>query len=645
MGDYSRDTFKQTNTLYQFLTGEAVADPRHYVGVRLQQGVPLIDADWNELEDIRNLELRAVLGMFIGNGVPTQSAGFGVSETAPANDFAIGPGIALVQGLIVMNLGLTTYSTQPNAAGLPALTTPGGGTDRTDTVYLDIWHEEVRASGSTLADERLVNLQIGVESAARIARRWVVRVREGAADLTGLPVPPRHQFWPLALLRRRAGVAAIREAMITDLRRPGLTVSDYLKAPIFMRRGLEVLDVQRFVQMVKGLRTVLFTRLSSNLLPFQTGAPDAQRKESLIFMSLQDLSALARLGERQATAHNLDNADALEFMREFYDGQSAWVDLLESIGNEGGVAQAFVNGYRQRLDNSPPVPLIKGLKPALDQNDLLAAVIAQEELNLWLTAPTGELPEGSVDALYQSVIPVENLTAGASYDFTYRIAANFTTPQANEDFQVQVTLPAAFGTANANPPTLTFAPPEQEAEVVVTVVPSGATTTADLDVSVFAVRNATLRSPQPPITLTLGSPPPVAAFFFYAGVRFNEDGQLEIPQNHLTRAQGRNILFRLQNDSATATRSYQVTGQIVPNVGDTTGWSPLTPTALPTIVLAPSTANDVNVRVDGPKSPALPAPVGTTGNIIAVATLTLENGVAPTDPPAPISITVPFIVV
>ena len=37
MGNFSRDTF----------------DPnKNYVGVRLQQGVPLVDADWNELNDI-----------------------------------------------------------------------------------------------------------------------------------------------------------------------------------------------------------------------------------------------------------------------------------------------------------------------------------------------------------------------------------------------------------------------------------------------------------------------------------------------------------------------------------------------------------------------------------------------------------------
>src|SRR4051812_30687983 len=100
MGDYSRNTYSLTNAVHQLLTGQAVTDPRHYVGVRLQQGVPVLDADWNELEDIRNMELRAVLRYFIGNGVPASNAGFAISESGVANDFAIGPGVALFDGML-----------------------------------------------------------------------------------------------------------------------------------------------------------------------------------------------------------------------------------------------------------------------------------------------------------------------------------------------------------------------------------------------------------------------------------------------------------------------------------------------------------------------------------------------------------------
>ena len=61
MGNFSKDTFDKL---------------KHYVGVRLQQGVPLVDADWNEQEDIRRYELQAFLKWFVGNGVPEGNDGF-----------------------------------------------------------------------------------------------------------------------------------------------------------------------------------------------------------------------------------------------------------------------------------------------------------------------------------------------------------------------------------------------------------------------------------------------------------------------------------------------------------------------------------------------------------------------------------------
>src|SRR3954469_23422188 len=67
MGSFSRDTFNRL---------------KHYVGVRLQQGVPLIDADWNELEDIRKFELQAFLKWFVGDGVPAGNDGFRITALA-----------------------------------------------------------------------------------------------------------------------------------------------------------------------------------------------------------------------------------------------------------------------------------------------------------------------------------------------------------------------------------------------------------------------------------------------------------------------------------------------------------------------------------------------------------------------------------
>ena len=65
-----------------------------YVGVRLQQGVPIVDADWNELEDIRKFELRAFLKWFVGDGVPDDRDAFRIEGTGAANDFTIRSGVS-----------------------------------------------------------------------------------------------------------------------------------------------------------------------------------------------------------------------------------------------------------------------------------------------------------------------------------------------------------------------------------------------------------------------------------------------------------------------------------------------------------------------------------------------------------------------
>ncbi|MFJ4783907.1 DUF6519 domain-containing protein [Streptomyces sp. NPDC088794] len=67
MGDFSRSTFDRV---------------KHYVGIRLQQGVPLVDADWNELEDIRRFEVEAFLKWFVGDGVPAGNDGFRIVAAA-----------------------------------------------------------------------------------------------------------------------------------------------------------------------------------------------------------------------------------------------------------------------------------------------------------------------------------------------------------------------------------------------------------------------------------------------------------------------------------------------------------------------------------------------------------------------------------
>ncbi len=233
MGNFSRNTFNKL---------------KHYVGVRLQQGVPIVDADWNELEDIRRYELQAFLKWFVGNGVPKGNDGFRILPVAAGNDFTIkggdgtadGAGRCLVEGWDVINERNLNYKAQRlfnNAAlaakwgvhSLPPLTTPGA--DRTDKVFLDLWEREVGAEEDTY----LVNPAIGIETCVRRKREWVVRVAEGVSPP---PLFPGHAFYPLASLSRKRGEAVISADAITDLRQTGINTAS-LEAEIADARGMK----------------------------------------------------------------------------------------------------------------------------------------------------------------------------------------------------------------------------------------------------------------------------------------------------------------------------------------------------------------------------------------------------------------------
>ncbi len=222
-----------------------------YVNVRLQQGVPIVDADWNELDDIRKFELRAFLKWYVGDGIPAGNDGFRIAGGLD-NDFTVtagappaGPGVTpadavlriagrlIVDGLDVIILEDLNYTAQPLHAAQPgaaalaaklgvpvvaALTTPGP--PQTLVAYLDIWERLVTGDEAPA----LVHPGLGVESCARMRREWVVRVRAG----TLVPVPgdtdylAGHLYYPLATVNRRAGVATIADTDLVDRRGRGL---------------------------------------------------------------------------------------------------------------------------------------------------------------------------------------------------------------------------------------------------------------------------------------------------------------------------------------------------------------------------------------------------------------------------------------
>ncbi len=225
MGNISRDTFDRI---------------KHYVNVRLQQGVPVVDSDWNEAQDIRKDEIETFLKWFVGDGVPFGDNGFAI--VAEGNDFSIADGLCLVKGRIAVNDWTKDenhdeplrYSSQPltdealasiwGVDPLPPLTPPESSA--TDTVYLDVWEREVNA----VEDPEIVNEVIGIETCVRTKREWAVRIWRESGELPEIRKDQEgreHYFYPLATLNwEGAGIGTI-----TDLRRTRLTLAEKMDQP------------------------------------------------------------------------------------------------------------------------------------------------------------------------------------------------------------------------------------------------------------------------------------------------------------------------------------------------------------------------------------------------------------------------------
>ncbi len=213
-------------------------DPsKNYVAVRLQRGVPLVDADWNELNDVIRQEVYEGLSTIFSDGVPPgkdlsfqlflEGSGLYPIDHPGPNDFYVNLGPALVGGRPLNRptyrygrRNFIRYTNQPwcNAQRaaqdgvdvISALTTPNN--DRTDLVYLDVWEREVDST----EDNDLINPAIGLETCVRFKREIAIRVAEGATKLPNHP--EHHRFMPLALLKRQAKQARIENDQIHDIR-------------------------------------------------------------------------------------------------------------------------------------------------------------------------------------------------------------------------------------------------------------------------------------------------------------------------------------------------------------------------------------------------------------------------------------------
>src|SRR5262245_5309526 len=210
MGNFSKDPFDELRRSRE----------QGYVGLHVEQGVPLLDRDLNLLADLVSHTVREILDRHLGSGVAERDAAFAVGALPTDNDLRIaappGGGAFLVGGIQVTIASTLAYSGQGDV--LP-LTTPER--DRDDVVYLDVWVEEVDAS----ADAVLANDgDVAMQTSVRLRPAWRVRVAEDAREA---PAPEAgHAHCPLARLERPRGESVIRDEMIVDLRRTGLNLAE-----------------------------------------------------------------------------------------------------------------------------------------------------------------------------------------------------------------------------------------------------------------------------------------------------------------------------------------------------------------------------------------------------------------------------------
>lgn len=735
MGDFSRDPESRLSD----------STAKHYVGVRLQQGVPLLDTDWNELQDLRRHELASLFQRFIGDGAPSDNDGFQIEAlagggvgtivfqataveaghssieidfdnstaasilgflpgrsfvqraSAPArltgnavepfvlaegmtltvvanggagematfaaadfaditqatatevvdvlnaafsranatvgagNDFFIGggggtfesAGRLLVAGVEVVNEADLAYTSQPlyensdlatawDVATVPALATPSGDA-RIDLVYIDVWEREV-GSGE---DDAMVLQAIGIETSVRLRREWAVRVAPGQTDLSGITPVPNHRYLPLARIHRDPDVDGIPIEAIEDLRVRNLNMAKYLKTPIYLERGTDLLDAVRYANIMNTLRTILLIRLQRRIFDFSY-ADDYN--QSLIQIALQDIVYQSGFAATQAQTGNFNNDDGFQFMNTFYDIQTAFVDVVEEFGNEGNSAQGFVDAYRARLEGAAGQG-IAGLKPALDNGDFLAAAAGQEAINAWLSQPVNILPEGSVLVSIRSIEPTTNLAFNLPFNITYEIESQVDSPQTQEAYNITA--------STVSPTTWQLSLDRNQVEmaamggretVVLTVTPRSGSVSARFRLTATSVRNPTgVTFTHESDSFQIGQPPPAEDFLVWAAPPLDGNGRIPISQSDFSDRQF-NFQLSLINSSETDTRTFSVLHFVVPPSGDVSGdWHPLEAEATPTeVTLAAGETRTDTYSLFGPVSPA----VGSEGTLVARATLT-----------------------
>ncbi len=222
-GNYSNggiDTFNSENS---------------YIGIRLQQGVPLLDRDWNELEDIRRYQEKILREHYIGNGVPDEDSFKIELVGSPSNDLKIKKGRCLVNGLEAVNIPPDNndsihYTDQDNVAELTDLAE--GVQTRTDLVYLDVWVEEItdpEVLGNNQDVDMITSVRHKIDWRVSFVEDINLDENNQPTTLDSIPKEDYHYYYPLATIHIRKNPRPTPASLkyfrsITDLRKTKLSL-------------------------------------------------------------------------------------------------------------------------------------------------------------------------------------------------------------------------------------------------------------------------------------------------------------------------------------------------------------------------------------------------------------------------------------
>lgn len=381
---------------------------KRFVSVRLQQGVPLVDADWNEMEDIHKFELRSFLKWFVGDGIPANPDGSlsdafrvislntqdNIKILSGGKEDAFQAGRCLVNGLEVFITKDIHFEDQPLYESYTGVTPsehpdfkivdpnakkikPIPNIDGSILVYLDVWEWEVNET----VDPDLINPIIRIPTCVRYRRDWAVRTRLGK-DIPHLGEKDylaNHSYYALAQINCSKDKAIISKDII-DLRRTGLTVSEclkYLKIPVYENLPEVLIDSQILAELFEKLSIIYRDRLKVIIL-FLIGVQGMTEDitRALVFFNLQQITQICSAGALQAKTHNLNKSDAVQILETLRDAQNSFLDMLlkqpvrDPHRRLNPFFENFIDDYKSLLNK------IKG--------DLVVAFKTQKEINDWL---------------------------------------------------------------------------------------------------------------------------------------------------------------------------------------------------------------------------------------------------------------------